>query len=47
MKEAYEIMDEEPEGKLPFVRTRCRWKDNTEMDNKKNKVEEGRLDPFG
>jgi len=34
MKKAYEILDENPEGKLPFVRTRCRWKDNTEMDNK-------------
>ena len=34
MKKAYEILDEEPEGKLTFVRTKCRWKDNTEMDNK-------------
>jgi len=34
MKEAYEILDDEPEGKLPFARTRCRWMDNTEMDNK-------------
>jgi hypothetical protein len=35
MKNAYEILDEEPEGKQPFVRTRHRWKDNTEMDIKK------------
>jgi hypothetical protein len=34
MKNAYESLDEEPEGKIPFVIPRCRWKDNTEMDNK-------------
>jgi len=34
MKKAHENWDEEPEGKLPYVRNRCRWKDNTKMDNK-------------
>jgi hypothetical protein len=38
MKKAYEILGEEPEKepekKLPFVRTRCRWKKNTKMYNK-------------
>jgi len=34
IKKAYEILDEEPKGKLPFVRTRCRRTKDTKMHNK-------------
>jgi hypothetical protein len=33
MKKAYEILNEEPEGKLAFVRPRRRWTDNNDMNS--------------
>jgi hypothetical protein len=32
MKNAYKILVGKPEGKRPFRRPRCRWKDNIIMD---------------
>lgn len=34
MRNAYEILDKEPEGKRPFARRKFRWRNNIEMDHK-------------
>jgi hypothetical protein len=31
----YKILVGKPEGKRPFVRSRCRWEDKTKMDRRK------------